>query len=510
MTNRNIGFTLLLVLLTSAHVALGQAPAPRSPLAQPATRPAPVERSETVLFPFDNYSVPFTNKLFLTLLPAEKSLPVVTLGGPGSPDERRIYFSGCTIIKIGDEYRMWYNSFSKDSKRLISYATSKDGLKWDKPRLGLVEFNGNKDNNLITRGGEAIDAMNALVLHEPDDPNPQRRFKMLHEIHPPNSVKVSFSPDGLQWTPGADDKFVVNIEPSGLIKRDGVYYLNGHGASRVPSPIPTRGTMHPQKRMMVTHISYDFEHWIEAAHISFRRDNLPPRPQLDYEFHKGEQVHTGAALWDRGNVVVGFYGQYHNPINDRRSVIVDLGLIVSNDALHFDEPLPDFKIVPSFEEVDKGDQRLTQSQAIENIGDKTFVYYGIWTNADRLDGPTGVRVASWPRDRLGYFSCQAKAKEACMISDLLQPARDARVYLNIDGLTEHSQVTVEILDEKCKPLPGYTAADFVPLTKSGGLRLPVAWREHETIGPFDQPIRVRVNWNGVRPEDIRLYAAYVQ
>jgi len=481
----------------------------RAAAQQPSTQPA--ERREIVLFPFDNYSVPLTNRLFLTLLPGEKQKPIVTLGGPGSPDERRLYFSGCTIIKIGDEYRMWYNSFSKDSQRLICYATSKDGLKWDKPKLGLVEFNGNKDNNLIAMGdGQSIEAMNALVVYEPDDANPQRRFKMIREIHPPNSVKVAFSPDGLRWTPGADDKFVVNIEPSGLIKRDGVYYLNGHGASLVPSPIPTRGTMHPQKRMMVTHISYDFEHWIEAAHVSFRRDNLPPRPQLDYEFHKGEQVHTGAALWDRGNVVIGFYGQYHNPINDRRSVIVDLGLIVSRDAVHFDEPLPDFKIVPSFEEVDAADQRLTQSQAFENIGDKTYHYYGIWTNANRIDGPTGVRVASWPRDRLGYFSCTAKAKDACMISDLIKPAPNARVYLNVEGLGQYSKVSVEILDEQARPLPGYTEADFIPITKSNELRLPVAWREHETIGPFDKPVRVRVNWDGIRPEDVRLYAVYIQ
>jgi hypothetical protein len=75
-----------------------------------------------------------------------------------------------------------------------------------------------------------------------------------------------------------------------------------------------------------------------------------PRPPTDFEGNRGPQVHLGAALWDRGNVIIGFYGMYENPTNDRRTSIVDLGLIVSNDAISFREPVPDFKIVPSLEE----------------------------------------------------------------------------------------------------------------------------------------------------------------
>ena len=37
--------------------------------------------------------------------------------------------------------------------------------------------------------------------------------------------------------------------------------------------------------------------------------NIPPRPVVSGA-HQGEQVHLGAALWNRGNVVLGFYGQW--------------------------------------------------------------------------------------------------------------------------------------------------------------------------------------------------------
>ena len=46
------------------------------------------------------------------------------------------------------------------------------------------------------------------------------------------------------------------------------------------------------------------------------------------------------------------------------------------------------------------------------------------------------------------------------------------------------------------------------LTESG-IRLPLKWAGGENLGKLDHPVRVRVNWKGVRPEDARLFAVYV-
>jgi hypothetical protein len=70
---------------------------------------------------------------------------------------------GCNyhcIFKDGDIYRMYYNGFSigayrkqpypfKPSGVRICYAESKDGIHWTKPKLGLCEFNGSKENNIV-------------------------------------------------------------------------------------------------------------------------------------------------------------------------------------------------------------------------------------------------------------------------------------------------------------------------------------------------------------------------
>ena len=132
-------------------------------------------------------------------------------------------------------------------------------------------------------------------------------------------------------------------EIHGLIKYNGVYYVNGHGGS------PRTGPNEIMPRRMITFMSYDFEHWAEATALSFERHGGEiPQP---WRGHSGEQIHTGASLWNRGNVVIGFYGQWHgHPSDDRRMVTMDLGMIVSHDALHFKEPVPDYKIVAGNEE----------------------------------------------------------------------------------------------------------------------------------------------------------------
>ena len=90
-------------------------------------------------------------------------------------------------------YRCWYNPFIADplvsktpreQRHLvpyrpydrefgICYAVSKDGLKWTKPELNLVDFEGSKANNLLLRGVHG-----AGILKDLRDP--QRLYKMFY------------------------------------------------------------------------------------------------------------------------------------------------------------------------------------------------------------------------------------------------------------------------------------------------------------------------------------------
>lgn len=63
-----------------------------------------------------------------------------------------------TLFKDGDLYRMIYRGWQHDEKmkaehkEVTCYAESKDGVNWVKPNLGLFEWEGSKDNNIIWLG----------------------------------------------------------------------------------------------------------------------------------------------------------------------------------------------------------------------------------------------------------------------------------------------------------------------------------------------------------------------
>jgi hypothetical protein len=80
----------------------------------------------------------------------------------------------------------------RDREMGVCYATSRDGIRWEKPELGLVEFNGSRKNNLVARGPHG-----AGVYFDPQETDPSRRYKMLLQG---KSTSGASSPDGLRWT----------------------------------------------------------------------------------------------------------------------------------------------------------------------------------------------------------------------------------------------------------------------------------------------------------------------
>jgi hypothetical protein len=84
----------------------------------------------------------------------------------------------------------------------MCYATSRDGVHWDRPNLGLVEFHGSKNNNILKEGGSSV------VMRDPNAP-PKTRYRMLEAIcgrGKDDGISVLTSPDGLHWSRGVEGK----------------------------------------------------------------------------------------------------------------------------------------------------------------------------------------------------------------------------------------------------------------------------------------------------------------
>ena len=143
------------------------------------------------LFAFDRVSIPHTQNLRLEMREPTKhpANPVVPRGKADSPDARAVQFYG-SVIREGGKFRMWYVAVDDDtenktpySRWRAAYAESDDGVKWIKPNLGLVEYRGNKHNNLIQTDPAPLGFVNLKVLADPDDPNPERRYKISTHVY---------------------------------------------------------------------------------------------------------------------------------------------------------------------------------------------------------------------------------------------------------------------------------------------------------------------------------------
>ncbi len=473
--------------------------------------------SERVLFAFDDRALPFQQGLKLSLvdshLMAGKPSNVVMAPGPdGAPDSAGCYFYG-SVVAVKDEFWMWYLGVAKDDAPAfedhlrICLAKSKDGKHWVKPALDAVDYRGSRQNNLVAlAGGEFVTGDPTLVCYEADEPDPARRFKMAYDSHKYKmGMAVAFSPDGVHWTESANNPCGPWFEPSGLVKWRGVYMVNGQ--SRGQWAAGGVGV-----RVLQTLVSYDFEHWAPTTALGFRRDAQFPRPVAVTGAEDGEQVHLGASVWNRGNVIVGFYGMWHGiPSNDRSLIGIDLGLIVSHDGLHYIEPIPDFRIVPAKENIYSwprtpvlGPAAISQGQGFANVGDRTFFWYGSWnTPAD------GVRLASWERDRLGYLQPWMGPKDhPNLISEPISTGgKPMAISLNASGLNPLSTITVSLENERFQVLPGFGSEDCNGPVEAG-LKQRITWGARNVINS-EAPIRIRVDFGGVRPEDIKLYAIYL-
>jgi len=497
----------------------------------------PADATEATLFAIDNHSMPYLRNLYLTMHAVEKEPhnPVVRRGGPGSPDEYAAQFYG-SVIRMDGKFRMWYlagtpevvlsQSASPQSFRgyRVCYAESQDGISWVKPNLGLVEFNGSTRNNIVRLApfgggqGNAPGPGNVLVLHEPDDPVPSHRFKMMLLIEPRvganlNSILPFYSADGLSWSPAVPGEIDVNgmldpkaailpldhFEIGGLFRFQGAYYATGQQVSPY-SWLPDGA---PVGRSLSTFRSPDFERWSPARSQGFVRWGYQSA-----RISQAHEVHMPVATWNRGNVLVGVYGQFQGS-PDSHLHPLDLGLLVSNDGIHFREPINDRVFLPHDPQSRWESGGVVQGQGFVNVGDRTFIYYGGWDgDVENANTRSEIGLATLRRDGFGSLSLMRPGLDTFLVTCALANRGPTGVWINADGLTDGARLRVELLDESGELLVGFSGLDAVEISRPG-TRVPVTWKQGSSFDLHSNSFRLRVTFEGPDSAQIKLYALYV-
>ena len=252
-----------------------------------------------------------------------KKHPANPLFGEDKPWETRLdnVYANVSYDEEDRLYKCWYSPFTVDDRTTlieenrrhpfytgylqtspegremaVCYATSKDGLKWDKPELGLIEFEGNKNNNIVMGGrhftGAYYGPHGASVFKDLHESDPAKRYKMFFRG---TEMAVSFSADGLHWSEAIDcpkmdalgDTHNIAFWAPGLDKYIGISRLKYH----VPA-IGGEGKM--GIRQVARTESEDFVNWTKAKVVLEGSDPL-------------KQTHD-MVVFPTGGVYIGLLG----------------------------------------------------------------------------------------------------------------------------------------------------------------------------------------------------------
>lgn len=121
---------------------------------------------------------------------------------PEKPWESFAVLAYNSVLEDEGIFKMWYDAIANDGSRWCCYATSHDGVHWEKPNLGIVPFHGENNTNVVFPPEP--------MKHEPNcvfkDANPacpaSEKYKMVANLKPTGGKMGTFvaaSPDGLHW-----------------------------------------------------------------------------------------------------------------------------------------------------------------------------------------------------------------------------------------------------------------------------------------------------------------------
>ncbi|MBI2477731.1 MAG: hypothetical protein HYV60_03510, partial [Planctomycetia bacterium] len=244
-----------------------------------------------------------------------------------------------TIFRDGDLYRAYYRGSHWDEvakkaahPEVVCYAESKDGIHWTKPDLGLFEFGGSKQNNIVW------DGIGTHCFAAFKDTNPDcaedARYKGIARGRPTGKkgLYVFKSPDGLHWTRIKDEPVITNG------------YFDSQNLAFWDASARTYREYHRTfvdgVRAIMTGTSSDYVNWTEPV-------------LLNYGDAPNQHLYTNAVQpYDRApHILLGFPTRYL-PAEGQR---VEPTFMASHDGLNFKRWLD--PVIPEDAPQDRGGNR---------------------------------------------------------------------------------------------------------------------------------------------------------
>jgi hypothetical protein len=378
-----------------------------------------------------------------------------------------------TVMRDEEEglFKAWYLTWNQfrliqdvyPESTYLCYATSKDGLRWEKPRLGRVEYRGSTENNIVLAGHQVPERKisgfldSVSVLKDPRDPDPARRYKMMvwHQnrrkvegkwvLHrePPFATGhyVAFSPDGLSWQERPDPVFP--YDPV----RDTMTTMWDPGAKKFVAFVKEHVD---GKRARFRSESDDFLRWTEPA----------PMLAADGEDPPGVELYNSTGFAYEG-LTLGLLTVIHpTPPSE---VYLDVQLVSSRDGRTWRRAGGRKPFIP----VGRRDLdwdfgfNSPSSGAPIRVGDELWFYYSGRCYRHPVDGqsrePNHGAIGLGKLRLDGFVSLDSGDGEGVLVTRPVEVVA-SRLIVNADA--SQGEIRVELLDADGRPLPGFGAASI--------------------------------------------------
>ena len=345
-----------------------------------------------------------------------------------------------------------------DRGDLTCYAESDDGLTWTKPNLGIFEFDGSPENNIVW------DLHGASVFRDDDEADPRKRYKAIGFCRRYRNVFLLTSPDGLRWSEADHLAPAVDRDNEGSFnvvfdEEQSIYRAYAH--ARDGGPDARRMVWYTQSPAL-------------AGPWEPLRPMLAPGPHDDargadkYGAVRAE-IHNMSGF-RYSNVHIGIAGMLYvtgdGAAEDQMPVDgpIDGLLISSRDGVEWDYPCAGHTPILGRGSPGSFDAGMIMGTATRPIieGDNIHWYY---TGASHTHGRPlrerhkAIGRATWRLD--GFASLDAGDEEGVVDTTPLL-LDDDELEVNADA--SQGWVRVEALSPDGSVLPGFSRHDCAPLT----------------------------------------------
>lgn len=389
-----------------------------------------------------------------------------------------------SVAKDADEYKIWYLAHDAANAYHVCYARSADGITWEKPKLGLIEYGGSKDNNIVMAG-----VVETTVFIDPVA-EASKRFKAVAAMHWPDPKKAGLyvwtSPDGLRWTCGPRvlpflpdtanqafydtrlKKYVANIRvwaPLRMVGRvemedilkpwpyqplDKPYFIWGTDKIAVPS------------REVPIVFAYDQRDPVPSDHYNAACIQYPWAADAYFMFPSAYRHYPEPPVGKWGN-----------------DGLVDIQMAVSRDGVHWSRPTRE-PYVPMGMEGTLDCGQLYMAVGIVRSGDAIFQYYGGYRNTHGAPAGThGGGICRLLQRPDGFLSADAAYDGGQFTTPVLRFSGN-RLVLNVDG-SALGTGKVALLDASGKEIPGFGLAQCDQI-EGNSVRKVVHWKGQSDLG----------------------------